>query len=218
MGLNSRAVPHLRVVSGAGSGELSDAILAAAWAMAEPWAAEAMWKRYSPLVFSLLQTGLGAGAPAEALTRRVFADAFGRSEREQRAGNLPRLLVRYAARTLRRELKRRRLLRWLGLSNRIESLAIVPGRLNAAGELALSRLYEVLDQLGPTQRMLFVLFELEGFSIDEISAALELSTAAAERKVRAACERFQYFAAGDPLLGAYLRREAGGTRDVREGA
>lgn len=217
MGVNSRAVPHLRVVN-SGASELSDAMLGAAWAMGEPWAAEAVWKRYAPLVFSLLQTGLGAAAPAEALTRRVFSEAFRSSEREQRAGSLPRLLVRCAARTLRSELSRRRLLRWLGFRSRIEPVAAVSGRLTAHAELVLNRLYEVLDQLGPSQRTLFVLFELEGYSIAEIGAALGFSTAATERKVRAASDRFQHFAAGDPLLSEYLQEEESVALDVREGA
>jgi DNA-directed RNA polymerase specialized sigma24 family protein len=220
MALNSRAVPHLRVVSASGSSssQLSDAMLAAAWATKEPWAQEALWKRYAPLVFSLLQTGLGSSDAAEVLTRRVFAETFARSPRVSRANTFPRLLIRRAAGMLRRRLVRRRVARWFGFGFRSVATAAGLGRLEEHEVLALRRLYEVLEQLAPLQRCVFVLFELEGFNVAEIGDALELSTAAAERQVRTASARFQALAEGDLLLAAYLGRDLAGALDVSEGA
>jgi RNA polymerase sigma-70 factor (ECF subfamily) len=213
-----RRAPHLRVVGDHAPGELSEASLAEALQRREPWAAEAVWKRYSPSVYGLLARGLGRGAEPEALTQAVFLRAFTRIRSLEEPAALRSFVYSHAAVVLRRELRRRWLRRFLSRNRRAVTGDEAKWLLDRPARLVLARLYDVLDQLSPSERVVFSLRQLEGLSYAELAEVLGKSVVVAKRKVARVSGRLEVLVRCDPLLDHYVAQPRLCEAERQEGA
>ena len=119
---------------------------------------------------------------------------------------------------LRRELRRRWFRSFLPKKNRGLTNEEAKWLLDRPARLVLSRLYEVLDELGPSERALFVLREIEGMSYGEIAEVLATSVARVKRRVARVSARVEVLVRGDSLLDHYVVHARPSGADRLEGA
>jgi RNA polymerase sigma-70 factor (ECF subfamily) len=222
-----RTSPRLRVVAGgsdAGSAaprsayaaaddlELADALIAG-----EAWAATATWNRHAPMVFRFLQRALGPNADVEDLTQEVFAGLFGRPGALRQREALRSYIYSIAVRTLKWELRRRRVRAILQLSGYGQLPDLPVPALDAESRQALRRFYAILDRLGPEERTAFALRHLEGCTLSEVAEALGVSLATAKRRLARASAVVSRLVDADPALAAYLAVHGASWRFARGG-
>ena len=112
-------------------------------------------------------------------------------------------VARIAINTVRNELRRRRLRRWV-FWNAFEKPGPLVYATDLDGRELLARAYEVLAALPTDERVVLSLNLFETGTMEEIAAALGCSTSTAKRRLRKARERFTRLAACDPLLKHWL--------------
>lgn len=120
-------------------------------------------------------------------------------------------MVGITVRVARKKLTNRWSLRWLHLTSSGElpdrpALQSDPADNQHARE-AMRRIYAILDGMKPEPRLAFTLRYIEGLSILEVAAALEVSTATAKRRLSQAGERMRLAMQRDPVLAPYLEGE-----------
>ncbi len=164
----------------------TDAALVLAARAGEEWACEALFRRYVPLANGLAYRTMGHDADVEDLVQDSFVqalDGLGRLEDPQAfASWLSLIVIRTAARILRR----RQLLRRLGLLRKeppcdadLVVSAVAPP--DVAAELR--AIYSILDALPVEQRMALVLRRVEGLELEEVAKAMGLSLATIKRRL-----------------------------------
>ena len=100
------------------------------------------------------------------------------------------------------ELRRRRVRRWL----RLTDTGVVPEQATEVDEdarEALERLYAILDQQSDDARLAFVLRHVEGMELTEVAQALGVSLATVKRKLARVKPRIFSAVAKDPVLSIY---------------
>jgi RNA polymerase sigma-70 factor, ECF subfamily len=162
-------------------------------------AAEAAWERYSPLVHRIVSRAIGPDAEVEDVTQEIFYRLFSRIRTLRKPEALRSFVISFAIRIVKWELRRRRARRWLTLSETgdvpDEQLMVM----DAENRYALRRLYGMLDRLSTRERLVLVLRHVEGMTLEEIAAAMELSLATVKRGLRRASARVsQMVDADDP--------------------
>jgi RNA polymerase sigma-70 factor (ECF subfamily) len=162
-------------------------------------AAEAAWERYSPLVHRIVSRAIGPDAEVEDVTQEIFYRLFSRIRTLRKPEALRSFVISFAIRIVKWELRRRRARRWLTLSETgdvpDEQLMVM----DAENRYALRRLYGMLDRLSTRERLVLVLRHVEGMTLEEIAAAMDLSLATVKRGLRRASARVsQMVDADDP--------------------
>ena len=162
-------------------------------------AAEAAWERYAPLVHRIVSRAIGPDAEVEDVTQEIFYRLFSRIRTLRKPEALRSFVISFAIRIVKWELRRRRARRWLTLSETGD----VPDEqmmvMDAENRYALRRLYGMLDRLSTRERLVLVLRHVEGMTLEEIAAAMELSLATVKRGLRRASARVsQMVDADDP--------------------
>jgi RNA polymerase sigma-70 factor (ECF subfamily) len=170
----------------------------------QPAAAAAAWDRFAPLVRGLLWQALGVGSDVEDLTQDVFLTFFRRIGDLRDPNAVSSFLVSIAIRVARNELRRRRLRRWLSLSDDGELPERSAPTVDGDAREALARLYAILDRLDSDTRLAFVLRFVRGMELTEVATALGCSLATAKRRIAKASERIALHARGDVSLAPYL--------------
>lgn len=202
--------PRLAEVHRLPTARAEDAQLALAAARGDERAAEAIWDRFSPLVRSIVHRSLGTAGEVSDLVQETFLQLFRQLPGLREPASLRSFLIGITLRVLGTELRRRRVRRWLHLS---ESgvLPDAPGLdTDRDAREALRHLYAALDQLGDGDRLLFVLRHIEGLELTEVAAALGASLATTKRRLARIMDRLLSMAARDPVLAAYLEPDPGG--------
>jgi RNA polymerase sigma-70 factor (ECF subfamily) len=181
-----------------------EATLVAALIARDPAAAGAAWDLYSPLVRSLLWQSLAVGADVDDLTQDVFLHLFRRIGGLRDPNALRSFVVGIAIRVARSELRRRRVRRWLRLTDTGE-LPDEPtmGDDHGARE-ALRRVYAILDKVDDESRLAFVLRYVQGLELTEVATALDISLATTKRRIAHVHERIAVHARGDASLAPFL--------------
>ena len=162
-------------------------------------AAEAAWERYAPLVHRIVSRAIGPDAEVEDVTQEIFYRLFSRIRTLRKPEALRSFVISFAIRIVKWELRRRRARRWLTLSETGD----VPDEqmmvMDAENRYALRRLYGLLDRLSTRERLVLVLRHVEGMTLEEIAAAMDLSLATVKRGLRRASARVsQMVDADDP--------------------
>jgi len=188
--------------------DADDATLSRALCDESPTAQRVAWDRFSPMVRGIVRRSLGPEFDAEGVVQEVFLCLFQRvgTLREPGAlrGFVMSITVLTVRTTLRTEIRRQRLRRWLGAQQETEpkSLRLVPEDLDSRE--ALARFYEILDRINPRDRMAFVLRFVEGMGVSEVASALDVSVPTVRRCFTRAWERFTLLAGRDPFLADYV--------------
>lgn len=190
---------------------VDDAELLRALGKGEAWAARQVWDRHASMVFQLLERTLGPNGEAEDLTQEVFLRTFSSVHRLRDPTALRSFIYSIAVRTLRWELRRRRVRRVLRLSDTGELPEPPVRRVDNDARQALVHFYFVLDRLRVNDRTAFVLRHLEGLKLEEIAERLGVSLATAKRWVARGTKEVSALVARDPELSAHFK--GGGSRD-----
>ena len=187
---------------------VDDATLSRALAEGSKGAQRVAWERFSPAVRGVVRRSLGPEFDAEGVVQEVFLCLFQRIRtlREPAAlrGFVMSITVLTVRTTLRTEVRRQRLRRWLGQQQETEpkSLRLVPEDLDARE--ALTRFYEILARINERDRMAFLLRFVEGMGVAEVASAVGVSVPTARRCFTRAWERFTLLAGRDPFLADYV--------------
>ena len=198
-------LPVQLVTTGAES-DPDDADLVRAFSNGESWAGRAIWRRYAPMVFRLLERALGPEGEAEDLTQDVFLTSFARLPTLRDGEALRSFIYSVALRTLKWELRRRRVRRILRLSEsgRLPDLPV--RSTDSEARQLLARFYALLEKIAVNDRAAFVLRYMEGLKLEEIAEQMGVSLATAKRWVARASRDISALVEADPELSAGLER------------
>lgn len=191
---------------------LTDADLARALMAGQAWAPAATWNRYAPTVYGIASRALGRETDAEDITQEVFFRLFARVHTLKEPSAFRSFVVSFAIRIVKWELRRRRVRRFVHLSDSGEVPdAPVTGD-DAESRQVLRRFYVLLDQLAPRERLVFSLRHLESMTLEEVAVAMDLSLSTVKRSLARAATRVSGWIAGDPDLLAFFEGRARGER------
>jgi RNA polymerase sigma-70 factor (ECF subfamily) len=190
---------------------LSDSALVAAAVAGRPGAAELVWDRFAPLVRGLVRRSLGPDRDADDHVQEVFLRLFAQLEQLRDPTALRSFVVGITVRVLRDELRRRRVRRWLRLTDEGELPDDPAEPRDDAAREALRRLYRILDDGDAEARLAFTLRFVEGLELTEVAAALGDSLATVKRRLAKVTVRVLAAAKNDPVLSSYLADTRGGS-------
>jgi RNA polymerase sigma-70 factor (ECF subfamily) len=182
-----------------------DVHLAEALIAGEAWAATATWNKHSPMVFRFLHRALGPRGEVEDLTQEVFLRVFANARKLREPAALRSFVFSVAIRTLKWELRRRRVRRILQISELYDVPEPWVSAVDAESRQALRRFYAILDRLSVEERTAFALRHLEGEKLEDIAAALGVSLATVKRRLERASGIVSRAVARDPALAAYAQ-------------
>jgi RNA polymerase sigma-70 factor (ECF subfamily) len=183
MALRER-VPPTNPASRSGAGP-SDAVLVVAARAKEPWAREALFRRYAPMANGLALRLLGRDDEIDDLVQDSFIAALRGLERLEEpqafAGWLGSIVVRTACKLLRR----RRLARRLGLrpARLIDPDGLVSREASPDVAAELRAIYSLVEDLPANVRVPLVLRRVEGYALEEIARLTGASLATVKRRV-----------------------------------
>jgi RNA polymerase sigma-70 factor, ECF subfamily len=181
--------------------DLADALVAG-----EPWAAVATYHKHGPMVFRFLHRALGACGEAEDLTQEVFLHVFAKVRGLRNRYALRSFVLSVAIRTLKWELRRRRIRRIFQLSSFDHLPEPAVEALDAESRQAVRRLYAILDRLSAQERAAFVLRHIEHMTLDEVGEALGMSLATVKRRLGRATRLVSREMECDPSLAPYSKK------------
>jgi RNA polymerase sigma-70 factor (ECF subfamily) len=184
---------------GAGDGP-TDAELATLARAKDPRAATLVWDRYAGLVRGVLHRTLGPGHDVEDLLQDVFIGFFRNVGALRDVSSLRPFLVGIALRTARTALRKKRVRRWLRLSNDGALPEVASTHADARTRETVRRLYAVLDELDDRERLAFVLRHAEGHELTETAELLGVSLATVKRVLARAEAHVTARAREDDLL------------------
>jgi RNA polymerase sigma-70 factor (ECF subfamily) len=176
----------------------------------EEWAARAVWNRYAPLVYGVLDRALGSASESEDLTQEVFWRLFASIRKLQDPNALRSFLYSSAIRMLRWHLRKKRVRRFLALSETGEMPEASAQATDSEGRELLARFYRMLDKLGAEERTAFMLRQAEGLSLQEIATVTGSSLATVKRRIRRASDVIERLARAEPEFAEYLTRAGAG--------
>lgn len=196
--------PRLALVRSVRVAELDDAALARSLVEGDAGAPAAVWDRYAVVVRGLLRRSLGPGGDIEDLVQETFLLFFRQIRTLRDPSALRPFLIGIATRVARYDLRRRRLRRWLFLTD--DGAVPEASWEGAEPEVreALSHFYQLLDRLDDKARLLFVLRNIQGLELTDAAEAVGISLATAKRHLAKVTARVHAMAEGDPVLAAYL--------------
>jgi RNA polymerase sigma-70 factor, ECF subfamily len=188
-----------------GLAEADDAALARALIEGTPGAPRVVWDRFLPLVRRIVQRSLGPEHDPEDVVQEAFLCLFKRVHTLRDPGAFKAFIISITVLTALREIRRRKLRRFVGLS---EAADIADSReLNEERDAreALSRFYRILDRLRARDRTAFVLRFIEGMEVAEVASAMGLSVPTVRRSFIRGWQRVTLHVNRDPFLAEYLR-------------
>ena len=176
------ALPNASTKSGSGP---TDAALVVAARANEPWAKEALFRRYANLVNGLGYRLLGRDSELDDLVQDTFTEAWQALPRLQNPQAFASWIASIVVRTAHKMLRRRRLAARLGLRRNehihLESLVSPSAPPDARSELM--AIYKVVESLPSQTRLAFILRRVEGLPLDEIANLLGTSLATVKRRI-----------------------------------
>jgi RNA polymerase sigma-70 factor, ECF subfamily len=202
--------PELHLVRGSGRArDLSDLEIVGGLLERARWAEEAVWLKHAPTIYRFLYRALGSAADAEDRTQEVFLCLYSKIDQLRRPDALRSFLFASAVRLIRWELRRRRVRRWVTLSDTGEPPDGHVPETDHLARSALRRFYAMLDTFSAHERTIFVLRHMEGFTLEEVSETMGISLATTKRHLAKAAERFSTKVADEPDLQSYLAQRRG---------
>lgn len=164
---------------------IDDVELVARLASGDPWAKEALYRKYVQAIFGLALRLSGHRADAEDIVQDTFAEALRDIGKVRDRGALRSWLMSVAVHQVHRRFRRRRLLRMLGLDRDDEPAlsALASSDVSAEQRLELRLLGQVLATLPADERLAWSLRYVEGCSLDEVARYCDCSLATAKRRI-----------------------------------
>jgi len=188
-----------------------DLALARRCAKGDAGAREELFRRHAPLVYRLAYRLVRNATEAEDVLQEAFVEVLASIHGYRGEAPLRSWLCRIAVRRALRHRNRR---------TRSAQLELLSGGAEVAQDAValldsraiLRSINALLDQLTEDKRAIFMLHEVEGYSLPEAAALLGISVTAAKKRVWRARRDLERLARGDPALASYFER--GGSSDV----
>jgi RNA polymerase sigma-70 factor (ECF subfamily) len=203
-----RSNAPLSLVIGARRGDPADRELVVGLLAGEAWAMAETWNRFAPMVLMTARRSLGSRTEAEDVAQEVFLGVFRRVGTLRDPDSLRSFIYSFAVRVLKAELRRRKVRGWLPF---MPEAPVDFGfrTLDVEARDLLRKLYALLDRLSPRDRLAFVLRRMEGMTVEEIAATMDISISTVKRAIAHASGRLSRWIDADPGL-AGLRMGRGG--------
>jgi len=166
----------------------------------DAWAEEALYRRHVRRVTDTATRVLGRTAEAEDVVQDTFLKAFSKLHTLRDAALFERWLIRIAMNKVRGRLRKRKLLRTLGLDRTVDDATLERFAAPATPpdvRAELARIDAVLQELAPSHRMAWMLREVEGWSLPDTAAACDCSLATVKRWIGKAKARIDEHLAED---------------------
>jgi RNA polymerase sigma factor (sigma-70 family) len=184
--------------------DTSDGDLARGLVAGQTWAVVETWRRFAPMVMVMAERALGSRSEAEDLGQEVFYGVYRKAKSLRDPDSLRSFIYSFAVRSLKCELRRRRLRGWLSF-HQPEALAdLGSGTLDVESRDLLRKCHALLDRLTPRDRLVFTLRRMEAMTVEEIAATMDLSISTVKRSMAHATERLSRWIHADPGLAALL--------------
>lgn len=167
----------------------SDAQLVEAYRRGEAWAAEALARRHARAVNGLALRLLGRDRDVDDVVQDSFASAFAGLDRLADPQAFEAWLCGILVRIVGKVIRRRRLLRRLGLERTqlaTDLEALIAPTVPQDDAIELRRLYTLAERLPADVRLPLLLQRVEGLGLDEIARLTGASLATVKRRVAAA--------------------------------
>lgn len=167
--------------------------------------AAAVYDRFASDVNRLVWRVLGADAEHDDVVHQVFIHIVSGIHRVRDPGALSAWMASVCVKTVRTEIRRRRLRRFFFVGGADVSHVAAPVEDHDAREL-LEKVYSVLETLPADERIAFALRHIDQLSLVEVADACACSLATVKRRLKKADERFARLADTDASLSERLRR------------
>jgi RNA polymerase sigma-70 factor (ECF subfamily) len=187
----------------------SDSDLARSLVAGEAWSIAETWRRFAPMVLMMAERCLGSKSDAEDIGQEVFYRVFRKAKTLRDPNALRSFIYSFAIRTLRTELRRRRLRSWLLLEPDLPT-DLGHTTLDVESRDHLRRFYALLDRLTPRDRLVFILRRMESMTMEETARELDISVSTVKRSMAQASSRLSRWIEADPGLGDLLEGERWG--------
>lgn len=170
---------------------VSDASLVERALEGDRWAQEALYRRHVRRVTNAVTRVIGRTGDADDVVQDAFLTAFVRLGELREPAAFRGWVARIAMNEVRGRLRKRRWLKRLSLDRddddvSLESLAVDEASPEIKAELA--RIDRVLAAMDADLRMAWMLRFVEGWALDEVASALDVSLATAKRRIKEARE------------------------------
>jgi RNA polymerase sigma-70 factor (ECF subfamily) len=196
----------LRLAANSALLHADDATLARALIAGDAHAPRVAWGRFSPMVRGMLRRTLGPEFDVDDVLQDVFLCLFQNVKNLREPGALRAFVMSITVRTVRHEIRRRRIRRWVGLGDdgEVPDLRVVSP--DTDSREALVRFYRVLDKVGTRDRTAFVLYFIEGLDAASVALNLSVSVPTVRRCLARSWKRVVLLAGRDPALAGYVER------------
>jgi RNA polymerase sigma-70 factor (ECF subfamily) len=169
--------------------EITDAELVGRAQKGDRWAEEMLYRRHAGFVTGLCSRLLRHALDAEDTVQDAFVDVLEQLERLRDPAMFRRWLTGIAVHKAHRRLRRRRLLRWLGLGDPGQEEAIQSSASHSVSpemHVELERLDRVLKALPDADRIAWQLRHVEGCELEEVADLCRCSRSTAQRRINRA--------------------------------
>jgi RNA polymerase sigma-70 factor (ECF subfamily) len=189
--------------------EATDAELAKGLSAGEPWAETEAWHRFAPMVLMTAERALGSSSEAEDLAQEVFCRVFRVAGTLREPDSLRSFVYSVAVRTLKSQLRHRRVRAWLSFQRPETLVDLRHVSLDVEGRDLLQRFYDLLDRLSTRDRIVFVLRRVESMTVEEIATTMDLSPSTVKRSILRASARLSQWVTSDENLQALIAGKSG---------
>lgn len=189
--------------------ELADAELAEALAGGKDWARTETWFRFAPMVIMTAERAFGSRADAEDLAQDVFGRVFRSAKSLRDPASLRSFIYSIAIRTLKSQLRYRRLRGWLSFGGSEASLDLRHVTQDVETRDLLRSVHVLLERLSVRDKLVFIMRRVEGMTVDEIAASMEISPSTVKRSLSHAAQRLCHWIEADPELASVLDDKLG---------
>lgn len=162
-----------------------------------------IYDQYSALVDRVVWKLLGPDADHDDIVHDVFLEVFRSIGRIREPEKLRQWVAAVAVHTARKELRRRRLRKWIPWSQE-EDVRAVDHWANYDDKKMAVGVYAVLDLMPPAERIVLALRWFEQMGLDELAGVSGCSRTTVKRRLRRAGERFKRLAQTDSRLVRWL--------------
>jgi len=195
---------HLFLVGESRPPQRRDSDLVEAFLRGDPGAAADIWDRCYPMVRRIVFRLAGPRHDLEDVIQEIFLRLYRQLPGLRDPEALGAFALAIAVRVVKGDQRGRWLKRWLGLFQDGEIPERAARNVDLEAREALTHFYRILDGLSPQHRAAFVLRQIEGMELAQVSTAVGVSLATVKRWLPRICQRVFSQAKGDPLLASYL--------------
>lgn len=176
----------------------SDAALVVAARAGEAWACEALFRRHVGMVHGLVCRLLGSDDDGDDLLQETFIAAFASLDRLEEPAAFASWTCGIAVRRVGKLIRKRRLLRRLGLhrDTHAEVDRVLSRTAPAEVIVQLRATYAVLERMPARLALLLLLRRVEGATLEEIAEWTGVSLATVKRRLADAERRFRALTSG----------------------